>query len=140
MANLHKQLRPTSEYVGATCTVIKRLHPDMVGYRIIADEVAKELKLTQDDLRKTRPAGFGKIKNQHRDTQSKILFRLKRKGKVEWDFGTRSRSSYRLSSNILPTNERIAVRAYELYVQRGYVNGYDTQDWLQAERELLGIG
>jgi hypothetical protein len=140
VANFNKQLRPTSEYVGATYTVIKRLHPDMVGYRIIADEVAKELKLTQDDLCKTRPAGLGKIKNQHRDTQSKILFRLKRKGKIEWDFGTRRMSNYRLSPSTLPTREQITCRAYELYVQRGYVNGYDAQDWLQAEKELSGIG
>ena len=35
-------------------------------------------------------------------------------------------------------NERIARRAYELYEQRGCVDGFDTQDWLQAEQEVLG--
>ncbi len=33
---------------------------------------------------------------------------------------------------------RIALRAYQLYEDRGYVNGFDVQDWLQAEREVLG--
>jgi DUF2934 family protein len=31
----------------------------------------------------------------------------------------------------------IATRAYELFLQRGGVHGYDQQDWLAAERELL---
>jgi len=33
---------------------------------------------------------------------------------------------------------RIARRAYELYVQRGYQAGHDFDDWIQAEREILG--
>jgi hypothetical protein len=33
---------------------------------------------------------------------------------------------------------RIALRAYELYEARGSVDGFDLQDWLQAEREILG--
>jgi hypothetical protein len=32
--------------------------------------------------------------------------------------------------------EDIARRAYELYLQRGGGQGYDLDDWLQAEREL----
>ena len=31
----------------------------------------------------------------------------------------------------------IATRAYELFLQRGGVHGYDKEDWLTAERELL---
>jgi len=31
----------------------------------------------------------------------------------------------------------IATRAYELFLQRGGVHGYDREDWLTAERELL---
>jgi hypothetical protein len=34
--------------------------------------------------------------------------------------------------------QRIALRAYELYEARGRVDGFDAQDWLQAEREILG--
>ncbi len=34
--------------------------------------------------------------------------------------------------------ERIRVRAYELYEARGREDGYDREDWLQAEREVLG--
>ena len=34
--------------------------------------------------------------------------------------------------------ERIAARAYELYLARGGGDGMDMQDWLAAERELRG--
>jgi hypothetical protein len=37
-----------------------------------------------------------------------------------------------------PARERIAARAYELYLQRGGEPGRDTDDWLEAERELQG--
>jgi len=33
--------------------------------------------------------------------------------------------------------DTIAARAYALYEQRGYRQGCDLQDWLDAERELL---
>jgi hypothetical protein len=35
-----------------------------------------------------------------------------------------------------PTQEQIAKRAYELFLQRGSVSGYELDDWLQAEAEL----
>lgn len=35
-----------------------------------------------------------------------------------------------------PPRELIEVRAYELFVQRGYVHGHQEEDWLEAEREL----
>jgi hypothetical protein len=31
---------------------------------------------------------------------------------------------------------QIARRAYELYVTRGYRQGYDLDDWLEAERDV----
>ena len=34
--------------------------------------------------------------------------------------------------------DRIAFRAYELYVARGGSDGRDVDDWLTAERELSG--
>ena len=33
---------------------------------------------------------------------------------------------------------RLAARAYELYLARGGSDGQDLEDWLVAERELLG--
>lgn len=33
--------------------------------------------------------------------------------------------------------EAIQQKAYELYVQRGYQNGNDAEDWLTAERMVL---
>jgi hypothetical protein len=35
-----------------------------------------------------------------------------------------------------PAREEIERRAYELFVARGEVAGFDQDDWLQAEREL----
>ena len=35
-----------------------------------------------------------------------------------------------------PTDEAIAKRAYELYLQRGSVSGHELDDWLEAEAEL----
>ncbi|MGA2354119.1 MAG: DUF2934 domain-containing protein [Terriglobales bacterium] len=34
--------------------------------------------------------------------------------------------------------EQVRRRAYELYVERGSVDGFEVEDWLQAEAELLG--
>jgi len=33
--------------------------------------------------------------------------------------------------------EQIALRAYQLYASRGYLDGFDLQDWLEAEQELV---
>jgi hypothetical protein len=35
-----------------------------------------------------------------------------------------------------PTPEEIAARAYSLYEARGGQDGYDVEDWLEAERDL----
>jgi len=35
-----------------------------------------------------------------------------------------------------PSREEIAQRAYELYLARGGADGFEQEDWLQAEREL----
>lgn len=34
-------------------------------------------------------------------------------------------------------HERIAVRAYGLFLNRGQIHGYDLQDWFQAEARIL---
>jgi len=36
-----------------------------------------------------------------------------------------------------PTEHDIAIRAYELFMQRGGEHGRDLDDWLTATRELL---
>jgi hypothetical protein len=41
------------------------------------------------------------------------------------------------SANHRPSDEAIAMRAYELYIARGATPGSDLDDWLQAERELI---
>lgn len=34
--------------------------------------------------------------------------------------------------------ERIAMRAYELYRERGALDGHDLDDWLEAEQAIVG--
>jgi len=45
----------------------------------------------------------------------------------------------RSAPKVAPINEAshhsIAIRAYDLFVQRGRTHGWDLDDWLQAERE-----
>lgn len=36
-----------------------------------------------------------------------------------------------------PIEQRIRQRAYELYLQRGGDTGYEMDDWLQAEQEIM---
>ena len=38
---------------------------------------------------------------------------------------------------MIPIEQQIQKRAYELYEQRGRTDGHDLDDWLQAEQELL---
>ncbi len=37
---------------------------------------------------------------------------------------------------IILSSADIAERAYQLYLERGRVDGFDREDWLRAEREL----
>ena len=37
---------------------------------------------------------------------------------------------------VIVSAKDIAERAHEIYVERGYADGFDRTDWLRAEREL----
>jgi DUF2934 family protein len=54
-----------------------------------------------------------------------------------------NRNSFHVVSTYVRSNaefeNEIRRRPYELYEQRGSVNGYDLDDWLQAEAELLRV-
>ena len=53
---------------------------------------------------------------------------------------TKSKSREPLPRKPKPSNdaeERIRLRAYELYEQRGMIDGHALDDWLQAEGEIL---
>jgi len=43
----------------------------------------------------------------------------------------------RLENGGLPSREAIKLYAYELYIERGCLDGHDVEDWLRAERDLL---
>jgi hypothetical protein len=47
---------------------------------------------------------------------------------------TRETSGSTVSSR--PTQEEIAVRAHEIFLERGATPGHDLEDWLQAEMDL----
>ena len=50
--------------------------------------------------------------------------------------GRQTPSGKRTKSSPQPTREDIEQRAYEIYLERGGTEGYEMEDWLQAEREL----
>ena len=50
----------------------------------------------------------------------------------------RSKTGSQPSSSAEIPRERIAERAYELYLARGATDGRDWEDWLIAEREVIG--
>ena len=39
-------------------------------------------------------------------------------------------------TNLIPLEERIRMRAHQLYVERGSESGSELDDWLQAEEEI----
>lgn len=52
---------------------------------------------------------------------------------------TPSQAAVATSATTLPvtvSHEKIALRAYELFLARGGAHGHAAEDWLQAEREL----
>lgn len=49
-----------------------------------------------------------------------------------------SRESVRSASDDGEVRHCIAVRAYELYRERGCHDGHDLDDWLEAERSIVG--
>jgi len=51
--------------------------------------------------------------------------------------GTRSSTGKVAIVDTVPSQDRIRVRAYELYQNRGREPGRDEQDWLNAEEEIL---
>lgn len=38
-----------------------------------------------------------------------------------------------------PSHDKIAERAYEFFLARGGTDGYDVEDWLCAEAELIAL-
>ena len=53
----------------------------------------------------------------------------------------RSSITWMYSQPVSPCDDlqvRIAQRAYELHAERGYRQGYALEDWVEAEREILG--
>ena len=43
----------------------------------------------------------------------------------------------KIAAKYQPTREAIALRAYEIYLERGGAPGNEVEDWILAERELI---
>jgi hypothetical protein len=50
-----------------------------------------------------------------------------------------SQSPEQRPSKKSPSQQDIELAAYELYLQRGCVDGHAVEDWLQAEQELTEV-
>ena len=49
---------------------------------------------------------------------------------------TKSRVTHRGDVETLPLEERVRLRAHQLYIERGNESGSELDDWLQAEDEI----
>lgn len=47
-----------------------------------------------------------------------------------------SESASNVTGEAAPSEQEIAIRAHELYLERGAEDGHELDDWLRAEREL----
>jgi len=53
--------------------------------------------------------------------------------------GSLTKPERQLRSSTEDLHKRITLRAYELYAQRGWREDHALDDWLDAEREILGL-
>jgi Protein of unknown function (DUF2934) len=67
-----------------------------------------------------------------------IMFRLLRSGLLSRAPGVKERAKgdFAVAPQKLVSRDDIARRAFQLYMARGRVHGYDVADWLAAEQEL----
>lgn len=62
----------------------------------------------------------------------------KTKSRVDAGLAPATASAAKSVVKASPTRDEIARRAHEIYVARGKGPGREVEDWVQAERELLG--
>jgi len=43
----------------------------------------------------------------------------------------------KVTTNTVNIQDAVRIRAYELFKERGYRHGYDFDDWLRAENEVM---
>ena len=61
------------------------------------------------------------------------------KGKRDEEAVTTQKDNSQESALSDELQERIAKRAYELYLERGCREGCDVEDWVDAEQEILTV-
>ena len=62
--------------------------------------------------------------------------RIVKKAKANKAHGVRSNTEH--SGNSVNTDEAVRARAYQLYEERGRVDGQALNDWLTAEAQIMG--
>ena len=60
-------------------------------------------------------------------------------GKVTAPMSVKASKTISMVAKHEPTHEEIAVRAFELYLDRGGLPGHHEEDWLRAEAELRAV-
>jgi hypothetical protein len=96
---------------------------------------------------------MAKRKKQQKDTQAPVNASAADISATTGQAATRSMPEQGMSRPELPEHaqdqsplgsgmprDRIASRAYEIYLERGGGDGRDMDDWLEAERQLSGRG
>ena len=66
-----------------------------------------------------------------------MLRRTSKTQKAGWGAGRPPAKASIIPPSESDLRELIAIRAYELYVERGSAEGHETTDWLMAEAEVL---
>ena len=104
---------------------------------------SKRVKNTPTTSLKKTPAKNGKKTAESGKTTSKTKVAPRRKvssGKTikpKKDRVTAPKGAESQHRYYEDLGSRLAERAYELYVRRGYEHGHDFEDWLEAERQIL---
>jgi Polyketide cyclase / dehydrase and lipid transport/Protein of unknown function (DUF2934) len=87
----------------------------------------------EEEIKKAEPLGHSSLLSAEPATESipeeNLLPPLPRDEEGHSEF-------YRDAGVLSPAHEQIAQRAYELYLARGSVHGYEREDWLEAEKQL----
>jgi hypothetical protein len=67
-----------------------------------------------------------------------VASKPKRIGSAEPQTASTQAETEEVSVGNAASGEKIRLRAYQIYVERGERPGFELDDWLQAERELRG--
>jgi hypothetical protein len=107
---------PTGEIVATTDEEEVREKPQSLGHSVLlTEQTPAEFLPEEAPVAPLLPGASGRESHHGEEVHSEF---------------------YRDAGVLSPTPEKIAQRAYELYLARGSVHGYEREDWLEAEKQL----